>query len=74
MRGRLNSAVTGLITMNVIGLFFVLFIAYAAGEHSGGLSLLDGLSAPSRTPVLILFAAVANLGSLLDPKLSVPEN
>jgi methyl-accepting chemotaxis protein len=59
MRGRLNSAVTGLVTMNVIGLFFVLFLAYAAGEHSGGLSILDGLSAPSRTPVLILFAAVA---------------
>ncbi len=59
MRGRLNSAMTGLIAMNVAGLFLVLYLAYAAGAHSGGLSLLDGLSAPTRTPLLIFFAVVA---------------
>ena len=58
MKGRLNSALGALIAANVVGLFLVLFFAYTAGSHSGGLSLLDGLSAQSNTPVLIVFAAL----------------
>ncbi|HEX6466280.1 MAG TPA: methyl-accepting chemotaxis protein, partial [Terriglobales bacterium] len=58
MKGRLNSALGALIAANVVGLFLVLFFAYTAGSHSGGLSLVDGLSAQSNTPVLIVFAAL----------------
>jgi len=60
MKGRLNSTIWMVVGLNAIALLGVLYLAYSAGAHSGGLSLSNAMSAPpgSNTP-LFLFTAGA---------------
>src|SRR5258708_9962967 len=64
MKGRLNTAIWTLSTINAIALFVVLYLAYSAGAHANGLGIVDALtgSAPGKSPLLIflgLFVSVA---------------
>ena len=41
MKGRLSSTIWMIVTVNVVALLLVLWLAYEAGAHSGGLGLRD---------------------------------
>src|SRR5437588_13088562 len=58
MKGRLSSTIWTLVTINVVALLGVLFLAYNAGTDSGGLPLASAFSAPGSTPMLLLIAGV----------------
>ncbi len=58
MKGRLGSTIWMLVTINVVALFGVLFLAYSAGKDSGGLPISSAFSAPGATPMLLLIAGV----------------
>jgi twitching motility protein PilJ len=64
MKGRLNTAIWTLSSINAVALFVVLYLAYSAGAHANGLGIVDALtgSAPGKSPLLIfigLFVCVA---------------
>ena len=65
MKGRLNSALWTLGTINGIAFFFVLYLAYSAGEHANGLGIGDVMSAPGKTPSLFFAAVLVCLGATM---------
>ena len=58
MKGRLGSTIWMLVSINVVALFAVLFLAFSAGKGSGGLPISSAFSAPGSTPMLLLIAGV----------------
>ncbi|HUQ49679.1 MAG TPA: methyl-accepting chemotaxis protein [Terriglobales bacterium] len=62
MKGRLGSTIWLLVIFNAVALFGVLFLAYSAGQHSGGLGLSGAFSAPGNTPLFLLIGIVVALG------------
>jgi methyl-accepting chemotaxis protein len=65
MKGRLNSALWTLGTINGIAFFFVLYLAYSAGEHANGLGIGDVMSAPGKAPSLFFAAVLVCLGATM---------
>ena len=56
MKGRLSSTVFGLAGGVTLALFLVAVLAFTAGAHSGGLSIVDFLSLPGRSGVWLMIA------------------
>src|SRR5437763_6927319 len=64
MEGRVGSIIWMLVSINVVALFGVLFLAYNAGKDSvptGGLPITSAFSAPGSTPMFLLIAGVIAL-------------
>jgi twitching motility protein PilJ len=57
MKGRLNSALWTLWTVNAISLIAVLYLAYSAGQHANGLAIGDVMSASGKAPMMFFIAA-----------------
>ncbi|HWR35565.1 MAG TPA: HAMP domain-containing methyl-accepting chemotaxis protein [Clostridia bacterium] len=63
MKGRLSSAVSMLVVVNLVALLAVLALGYAAGAKSGGLSLMDLGALPSTAGLRLLAAAAVALSA-----------
>src|SRR3954467_10008472 len=65
MKGRLNSTILMLVVVNFVALFAVLTLAFGAGAHSEGLSLLDvGALKPAAGFRLLAATGVAIIAGL----------
>jgi len=58
MKGRLSSTIWMIVTVNVVAVLLVLWLAYEAGSHSGGLGLRDAGALGGSSGPQLLFAVV----------------
>src|SRR5579883_931444 len=58
MKGRLSSTIWMIVTVNVAAVLLVLWLAYEAGSHSGGLGLRDAGALSGNSGPQLLFAIV----------------
>src|SRR5579863_9304426 len=63
MKGRLNQALWTMVIFQVVALFVVLFLAYSAGENSGGLSIGNFGSLSRSSGFALLASFVICLGT-----------
>ncbi len=66
MKGRMGSILWGLVAFNVVCVAAVLGLAYSAGMHSGGLSLLDFGALPASAGLRLWIAALALVLSIFS--------
>lgn len=66
MKGRMGSILWGLVAFNVVCIAAVLGLAYSAGTHSGGLSLLDFGALPASAGLRLWIAALALVLSIFS--------
>ncbi len=72
MKARLSSTIKTLVVLNLIALFAVLWLAYRAGVHSGGASMLELTSVPGSAGLELLTAV--SLALLIGLTLAVMLN
>jgi methyl-accepting chemotaxis protein len=67
MKGRLNSILWRAVALNVVGLLAIFVLAYSAGAHSGGLSILDFGALPSSAGLRLWVSALIVIFAALVP-------
>ena len=65
MKGRLSSTIWMIVTVNVVAVLLVLWLAYEAGAHSGGLGLRDAGALGGSAGPQLLFAIVIGAAAAL---------
>ncbi len=67
MKGRLSSTIWMIVTVNVVAVLLVLWLAYEAGAHSGGLGLRDaGALGGSSGPQLLFAVAIGAAAAIFS--------